>query len=191
MTAAAVTAGRARLRAAVSRILDVLVAREGTPGEFATWSDIAERYAERIEAQPPETVFWGLGTRGVISVTGMPALLEAHPRMSEAGDRVEATVTYGAEHQGHPGLVHGGILAATFDELFGMFQTFSHPPVVTAELTVRFLRPVRIGSSVRFEAEIAEREGRRMRVRGTGAVNGATCVASEALFVVTREAGGA
>jgi acyl-coenzyme A thioesterase PaaI-like protein len=186
-----VTEGRERLRSAVSRILDVFVAREGTPEEFDTWSDIAEAYADRIEAQPPETVFWGLGTRGVISVTGMPSLVEAHPRMSETGDRVEAIVTYAPEHQGHPGLVHGGILATTFDELFGMFQTFSRPPVVTAELTVRFLAPVPVGATVRFEAEIVEREGRKMRVSGTGSVNGATCVASEALFVVTREAGGA
>lgn len=186
MTPNNVAEGRSRLREAVARILDVFVAREGTDEEFRAWSETAEKYAARIEAMPPESVLWGLGTRGVVAVTGMPAIPKTHPRMSEPGDRVEAVVTYGPEHQGHPGLVHGGILATTFDEVFGMFRTFSYPPVVTAELTVRFLRPVPVGSTVRFEAEILEQEGRRLRVSGTGSVDGATCVASEALFVVTR-----
>jgi acyl-coenzyme A thioesterase PaaI-like protein len=178
---------RERLRDAMARVLDIFVAHDGTPEEVAAWADIAEGYAARVENLPPQSVFWGFGIRGVLSVTGMPGIPEARPKMADTGDRVEATVTYGSEHEGHPGLVHGGILATTFDELFGLFQTFSHPPVVTAELTVRFLAPVPVGSTVRFEAEIVEREGRKLRVRGHGSVNGATCVAAEALFVVTRD----
>ncbi|MEX0781927.1 MAG: PaaI family thioesterase [Dehalococcoidia bacterium] len=182
---------RERLRGAVARVLDVFVAHEGTLEELNAWADIAEEYAARIEKLPPESVFWGFATRGVMSVTGLPGMVEARPQMADTGDRAEALVTYGPEHEGHPGWVHGGVLAATFDELFGLFQTFSLPRVVTAELTVRFLSPVPVGETVRFEAEIAEREGRKMRVRGTGSVDGATCVASEALFVVTRDPGGA
>ncbi len=184
------TDARERLRSAMARVLDVFVSHEGTTDELNTWADIAEAYAGRTEQLPPGSVFWGLGTRGVISITGMPGVVEAHPRMSDTGDRVDATVTYGAEHQGHPGLVHGGALATTFDELFGMFQTFAHPPVVTAELTVRFIAPVAVGSTVQFEAEVVEREGRKMRVTGTGSVHGATCAAAEALFVIMREPGG-
>lgn len=182
---------RERLRSAMARVLDVFVAHDGTPEEVSAWADVPEGYAARLEATPPESVFWGFGTRGVLSVTGMPGVVEARPRMSDTGDRAEAVLTYGAEHEGHPGVVHGGILATTFDELFGLFQTFSHPLVVTAELTVRFLAPVPVGSTVQFEAEIVEREGRKLRVRGQARINGATCAAAEALFVVTREPGGA
>ena len=184
-------AARHRLRGATARILDVFVAHEGTPDQLNAWADTAEGYAARLEDSPPETVFWGLGSRGVLSVTGLPAVVDGRPRVADTGDRAEAMVTYGREHEGHPGLVHGGTLAATFDDLFGLFQTFSHPPVVTAELTVRFLAPVRVGSTVRFEAEIVERERRKMRVRGHASIDGATCAAAEALFVITRDPGGA
>jgi acyl-coenzyme A thioesterase PaaI-like protein len=181
---------RARLRNAMARIAEVFASHEGTPDELRAWANIAEGYAARLESAPPKTVFWGFGTRGVLSVTGMPAVPDARPVVAGVGERVEAVVSYRSEHEGHPGLVHGGILATTFDELFGLFQTFAQPPVVTAELTVRFLAPVPVGSTVRFEAEVAEREGRKMRVRGQASVNGATCAAAEALFIITRDRGG-
>jgi uncharacterized protein (TIGR00369 family) len=182
---------RERLRSAMERMLAVFVAHSGTEEELAAWAAIAEEHAERIESIPPDSVVWGFGSRGVLSVGGMPAVPDARPRLGDTGDTAGVVVTYGREHQGHPGYVHGGILATTFDELFGLFQTFAHPSAVTAELTVRYLAPVKIGETVHFEAEVVERDRRKMRVRGQGTANGATCVASEALFIVIRDLGGA
>jgi uncharacterized protein (TIGR00369 family) len=182
---------RQRLRTAMSRVLDVFMSHSGTDEELSSWASIAEEHAEKIEALPPDSVFWGFGSRGVLSVTGMPAVPGAHPRLAETGDTAAAVVTYGPEHEGHPGHVHGGVLAATFDDLFGLFQTFAKPSAVTAELTIRYLAPVKLGATVRFEADVVEREGRKLRVSGTGAVDGRTCVAAEALFIVLREPGGA
>jgi uncharacterized protein (TIGR00369 family) len=182
---------RERLRSAMERVLDVFVAHSGTDEELTAWAAIAEDHANQVEAIPPDSVVWGFGSRGVLSVGGMPAVPDARPRRADTGDTAGAVVTYGREHQGHPGYVHGGILATTFDELFGLFQTFAHPSAVTAELTVRYLAPVKVGKTVHFEAEVVERDGRKMRVSGMGAVDGHTCVAAEALFIVMREPGGA
>ncbi len=185
------TEPRERLRSAMSRVLDVFVCHSGTEEEVAAWAAIAEDHADRLESLPPDSVFWGFGSRGVLSVTGMPAVPGAPPRLADTGDSAAAVVTYGREHQGHPGHVHGGVLAATFDDLFGLFQTFAQPSAVTAELTVRYLAPVKVGATIHFEAEVVERDGRKLRVRGQGTTNGATCVAAEALFVIARDRGGA
>jgi uncharacterized protein (TIGR00369 family) len=182
---------RERLRTAMSRVLEVFLSHSGTDDELAAWAAIAEEHADRLELLPPDSVFWGFGSRGVLSVTGMPAVPGAHPRLADSGDTAAAVVTYGREHQGHPGHVHGGVLAATFDDLFGLFQTFAQPSAVTGELTVRYLAPVKVGSTVHYEAEVVQRDGRRLRVGGTGVVDGRTCVAAEALFIVLRDAGGA
>jgi acyl-coenzyme A thioesterase PaaI-like protein len=71
---------------------------------------------------------------------------------------------FGAAYEGAPGLLHGGILAAAFDELLGLATVFSGGAGMTRELTVRYLRPTPIGVELSFTARLERAEGRRLFV---------------------------
>lgn len=63
--------------------------------------------------------------------------------------------------QGWHGVVHGGIIATVLDEAMTRLLWEAGTPAVTAELTVRFIRPLRTGSPTRVEARMA---GRRKKL---------------------------
>jgi acyl-coenzyme A thioesterase PaaI-like protein len=180
---AAVEVARERLRAAVSRVVDVFVSRQATPEQLNTWAEVSERFVEALEGRPPETVLWGYGKRGIMSVTGVVVHGKVEVPATSAGDRVAATVTFGQEHEGHPGLAHGGAIAAAFDDLFGMLQLFRNPPIVTSELTIRYLLPVPLRTLVQLEAWVDEVSGRRVKVSGRALRDGRVCNEAEAVFM--------
>lgn len=94
----------------------------------------------------------------------------APPLRFEPGPRplsLRARVRYGAAYQGPPGCVHGGQIAAFFDELLASCQTMVGPTGVTGQLTVRYLRPTPLHTDLVGEAEPVEPgEGRKRFVRG-------------------------
>ena len=75
-----------------------------------------------------------------------------------------------AEHQSYPGRLHGGISSAVLDETIGRAITIAHPGTwgVTAELTVRFRRPVPLDGTIRALARIT-RDTRRL-FEGSGEI---------------------
>ncbi len=77
------------------------------------------------------------------------------------GWTVHADVTLGEHHQGAPGLAHGGMLAAALDEALGGLGWLLQAPMVTGRLQVEYLRPVRIGTTVRIVAQAVAVQGRR------------------------------
>lgn len=174
---------RERLRTAVTRVVDVFVSREATAGQLNTWAEISERFASQIEGLAPETVMWGFGSQGVLAVNGVVTLGKVEAPAPQAGDFVKATVRFGSEHQGHAGFAHGGVIAAAFDEIFGMLQPFRDPPIVTAELTVRYLSPLPLHRLVELEARIDEMSGRRVKVSGRASSDGRVYAEAEALFM--------
>ena len=75
------------------------------------------------------------------------------------------------EHQGYPGLLHGGVTTAVLDETIGRAVMISHPDDiwgVTVELTVRFRRPVPIGAELRVLGRLTK-DSRRF-FEGTGEI---------------------
>lgn len=89
-------------------------------------------------------------------------------------------------HQGSPGLAHGGVLAAAFDEALGALQSFYGEPAVTASLSTEYVHPVPVGAVLHLECRVERREGRKLWTSGVGRLHtpdGPTAVRSEALFV--------
>jgi uncharacterized protein (TIGR00369 family) len=75
-------------------------------------------------------------------------------------------LTLGPDLVGWSDKAHGGILAALLDELMG-WALFEHDCWgVTAELTVRYLRPVDVSQRLRIEGEVVEATRRLFRTRG-------------------------
>src|SRR5207344_3524015 len=56
-------------------------------------------------------------------------------------DEVRGTVAWGAAYEGPPGCVHGGHIAAAFDEVLGMTQSITGTPGMTGYLTIRYRSP--------------------------------------------------
>lgn len=88
------------------------------------------------------------------------------------------------EHEGAPGLIHGGVLAAAFDEALGTAPYFIAGKIcVTGTLNVVYRKPVPIGVELRVEGRVERVEGRKVFVVGE-AHSGDTFVAeATAVFI--------
>jgi acyl-coenzyme A thioesterase PaaI-like protein len=87
------------------------------------------------------------------------------PQPEEEGlERYRARFSFGEHHQGGPGIVHGGLVAAALDEACGLLATWFRFPTVTARIFVRYRRPVRINRELEVEAWLTGTRGRRIHV---------------------------
>lgn len=85
---------------------------------------------------------------------------------ADEGNRIHADFTPQDQHQGFPGIIHGGLISALLDEAIGRTAIANDLWCVTAELTVRFKKPVPIGEPLRVLGHIVERTTRVLRGRG-------------------------
>lgn len=86
-----------------------------------------------------------------------------HPAV-EGLSEYEAWFSFDERHQGGPGLVHGGLVAAALDEACGLLATWYRFPTVTARIFVRYRRPVQINTELLVQAELTSERGRRLRI---------------------------
>jgi acyl-coenzyme A thioesterase PaaI-like protein len=94
------------------------------------------------------------------------------------------------DHEGAPGLAHGGLLSAALDETQATLLWVLRMPAVTARLETDFLAPVPVGSIVRIEASCLGLTDRKIYtsaegrlVAAPGASDGILALRSAALFV--------
>lgn len=108
------------------------------------------------------------------------------------GEQMTITSSFvtSAHHQGAPGIAHGGILAAVFDEALGALQVFFGERAVTASLQTEFRRPVRVGSLLHLQSRVDGRQGRKLRVSADarlGTPTGPIAAQASAVFVFVTE----
>ncbi|GAC1332572.1 MAG: PaaI family thioesterase [Mycobacteriales bacterium] len=102
------------------------------------------------------------------------------------GVRVMAEFLVEAAHQGAPGLAHGGVLSAAFDETIGALLRLLCTPAVTRRLETDFLHPVPVGSTLHIAAWCVRVEGRKIFSEAEGhlgAPDGPLALRAKALFV--------
>ena len=75
-------------------------------------------------------------------------------------------VRFGSAYEGPPGSVHGGVVAATFDEVLGMTQSLSGQPGMTGTLSVKYRRPTPLHRDLRFEGTLEGVDGRKIFTKG-------------------------
>jgi acyl-coenzyme A thioesterase PaaI-like protein len=110
--------------------------------------------------------------------------LKAH-----VGDGLDiyAQFTVTENHQGAPGLAHGGLLSLAFDEALGKLMWLLRAPAVTARLETDFLRPVPMGTTLFITARITGQKGRKVYSVAEGrldSADGELAVRAAALFVI-------
>jgi len=98
--------------------------------------------------------------RGLDNVVA-PPLVFGEPVTRDGVTVVNAIARCGPRYEGPRGLVHGGIVAACFDEVLAIAQRDSGFGGLTRELNVRYRRPVRIDEPLVFTAWIEQNDGRR------------------------------
>jgi hypothetical protein len=117
-----------------------------------------------------------------------PMLGQANPlappiRLWLEGDRILGTATFGAAYEGPPGCVHGGYVAAAFDEVLGSTQSLSGSPGMTGRLTVHYRKPTPLQTELRFEGWIENVTGRKILTRGELRAGDVLCAEAEGLFI--------
>jgi acyl-coenzyme A thioesterase PaaI-like protein len=126
---------------------------------------------------PPYHIAWCFGC-GPENTHG----LGIKPRLD--GDRVVAELEFAPWFQGGPGVVHGGATAAFFDELMGFVMLAHLAPGVTAKLEINYTRPIPLGTTIRGEAWMSARDGRKMWAEAVGIDEAGHCfVEAKALFI--------
>ncbi|GIW42670.1 MAG: hypothetical protein KatS3mg076_3247 [Candidatus Binatia bacterium] len=85
----------------------------------------------------------------------------------ETAEGVEAEYVAPPELEGAPGVVHGGIQATLLDEVLCMTAYAKlGKPVLTGELTIRYLVPTPSGTRLRIRGRVAEVRGRSALLEG-------------------------
>jgi uncharacterized protein (TIGR00369 family) len=84
----------------------------------------------------------------------------------DATKRIRGAFKLGAEYQGGPGFIHGGIIATVLDEAMGKLCRFRSVRAVTAELIVEYLKPVPVDAPLLIEAYEVEKTGRNLHFVG-------------------------
>jgi acyl-coenzyme A thioesterase PaaI-like protein len=105
----------------------------------------------------------------------------------EEGLSISAQFTVTENHQGAPGLAHGGLLSLAFDEALGKLMWLLRLPAVTARLETDFLAPVPIGTTLFISARITGVQGRKVYSEAQGRINGpdgVIAVRAASLFIV-------
>ena len=116
-------------------------------------------------------------------IIGMANPIAPPMRVQRFDDRVEALVTFGSAYEGPPNSVHGGMVAAAFDELLGMAQSLGGNPGMTGMLTVRYRKPTPLHRELRFEGTLDRVDGRKLFTSGR-CYDGDTLTAeAEGLFI--------
>ncbi|MEE1940940.1 PaaI family thioesterase [Streptomyces sp. TRM 70361] len=119
---------------------------------------------------------------------GQPHGLHLVVRAGE-GVSVTAEFTVRPEHQGAPGLAHGGLLATALDDTLGALNLLTHTISVTGRLETDYLRPVPVGTVLHLRARVLARHGRKIYCTAEGrlgAPDGPVAVRADALFVEVR-----
>jgi acyl-coenzyme A thioesterase PaaI-like protein len=96
---------------------------------------------------------------GQANLFGLQLELERRP---DGG--VEGRFFIKQDHQGPPGLAHGGVLTAALDEAMALALAAEGTAAHTARLEVDLLAPAPVGAFVRVSARISESRGRKVRL---------------------------
>src|SRR5262249_13631957 len=186
-----------RLASAVRALIDRVVAADASDdaqaAALAGVAEMIEAQTARLAALPAK------GTRAAFrdgSYQGRQALFMdrgpliglsnplAPPMvLSAEGTTAIGRVTFGPAFEGAPGFLHGGFLAAAFDQVFGYLGVLRGIPALTGSLTVRYRKPTPLGVELRFEASAERSEGRKSFVRGRCLAGDEVTGEAEALFV--------
>jgi acyl-coenzyme A thioesterase PaaI-like protein len=176
-------------------VIERLTTSDAPEAELRAAADGLERYAARLATHPRRNVPYGFGESanagdvaaffdyspmiGLSNPLAPPIVLE----VDSASKVVHGRVRFGAAYEGPPGCVHGGFVAAAFDEVLGFVQSTSGQPGMTGTLTIRYRRPTPLDTDLRFEATVQRVEGRKIFAEGRLYAGDTLTADAEGIFI--------
>jgi acyl-coenzyme A thioesterase PaaI-like protein len=186
-------AQKRRLATAMRRVIDRLVTSDAPEDELAVAADRLEAYADRLETHPQGRPYSGFAETANASSVGAffdasPVIGLANPlapplRLAAEGAIITGDVHFGAAYEGPPGCVHGGWVAAAFDEFLGFVMATTGNPGMTGTLKVVYRSPTPLKTDLRFEAGEWRTEGRKTIATGKLFAGDRLCAEAEGIFI--------
>ena len=182
------------LAEAVRRLVDRTVGTEAptellerAAAEVGAWADtfaehrqrdLYEGFAETANAGRPSAFFDRSPIVGGANGLAPPMSLEVRDGV------ILGRVRFGTAYEGPPGFVHGGFVAAAFDDVLGLAQSLSNRAGMTGTLTVRYRRPTPLHTDLVFEGRLLGVERRKILTEGeVRAPDGTVTAEADAVFV--------
>ncbi len=197
---------RRRLASAMRLVIERLVTLEAPEAELEAAAKALEDYAERLKKHPRRKRYVGFSEAAVADEQQedqegregghfdfSPFIGRSNPlsppiRMSHEEDgTVYGHVTFGSAYEGPPGCVHGGYVAAGFDEVLGYAETFTERPGMTGTLNVIYRTPTPLHEEVVFQCKADRVEGRKIFVTGTLHAGERLCAEASGIFIGMKE----
>jgi acyl-coenzyme A thioesterase PaaI-like protein len=170
--------------------------------ELRRAAEAAAAYADRLDALPKRTTSWEISEAGLMPrdyVAFSPVSGPSNPMAPPVRLRIESgpprdgldvdyhvvgEVTFGPAYEGPPGHVHGGWVAAMFDELLGFAQL---GPGFTAYLHVDYRKPTPLEAPLTLCAWVDNVEGRKRVVRGECRHDDVLLTEAHGLFIAPKD----
>ena len=182
-----------RLADAIRHTIDLLMETDAADEDLAAAAEAAEQFNARLEVSPRGRPLWGFAEASTSgdpvgfydnSPISGPANPIAPPlTMMVKGGEVEGWAEFGIAYEGPPGHVHGGWVAAAFDEVLGMVQSGTGNPGMTGTLIVRYRRPTPLLKRVTFRGRVDRIEGRKIFTTATLSDGETLCAEAEGIFI--------
>ncbi len=187
-------AQKRRLAAAMRLVIGRLVESNAPEDELSAAADGLERYAERLASHPrlhrlegfaeSATAGDGIAFFDQSPVIGLSNPLAPPISVRQSGPlSAEAHANFGAAYEGPPGCVHGGWVAAAFDEVLGFVQSLAGSPGFTGTLSVRYRKPTPLHTDLRFDVHVTGTERRKTFAEGKLYAGDVMTAEAEAIFV--------
>jgi len=189
-------AERRRLSTAMRTVIEDLVRTEAPAEDLARAADALEAVAASLSRHPKRTGLEGYGESA--NAGDIHALFDYSPvigrcnplapplELRAVDSRVKGRGMFGAAYEGPPRHVHGGMVAAAFDEVLGFAQSLTGAPGMTAMLTVRYRRPTPLGKELAIDAGVDRVDGRKIHASASISCDGQVTAEAEGLFISVR-----
>ena len=182
-----------RLAAAMRLVIERLVATRAPEDVLDEAAGALEAIASSLDSHPRGHSYEGFAESANAGdphafFDHSPIIGKANPlapplALSVVDGMVQGTAVYGSAYEGPPGAVHGGYVAAAFDEVLGMAQSLGGRPGMTGTLTVRYRRPTPLRTELRFEGALDRVDGRKIFTSGRCFAGGDLTAEAEAVFI--------
>lgn len=105
------------------------------------------------------------------------------------GELARGRCQCGWAYEGPPGCVHGGFVAAIFDQFLGVAQQLGPQAGMTGFLHLNYHAPTPLNTELELVGRLVKVDGRKTTMGGEMFANGVLTATAEGLFIVPRQGG--
>jgi acyl-coenzyme A thioesterase PaaI-like protein len=182
-----------RLAEAGREVIERLVATTAPEDELKKAADLLEEASALLAGYPQGRIYEGFAESANAGdahaffdhspLQGVSNPLAPPVRLEVVDGEVHGEVRFGSAYEGPPSSVHGGYVAAAFDEVLGLAQSLGGSPGMTGTLTIRYRKPTPLHTDLRFVSRLDRQEGRKIWCSGELYAGDLLCAEAEGLFI--------